>query len=131
MLLTVIAVELGFLAIKLPTPTAQAGPSITTAPAPALQDPHGLIIERLDQVQRDVAELKRWRGTEMDLFMRDMRFLTESEAKRLWVVCYLMNQHYFTTRSGPMIPQEEAVEKTRMQSPLLQGAVVQGKHCLP
>lgn len=44
-LLTVIAVELGLVVIKLPTPIARAGPS---APAPGLQDPHDVLRAQLE-----------------------------------------------------------------------------------
>lgn len=55
-LLTVIGVELGLLVTKLPTPTAQAGPS---APAPALQDPHDVLRAQLDRVEKGMAEVQR------------------------------------------------------------------------
>ena len=59
MLLAAITVELGLLVIKFPTPTAQAGPSTTTAPSTGLQDPHDLINARLDRLDKGLADVTR------------------------------------------------------------------------
>jgi hypothetical protein len=59
-LLAVIACSLSVIAMKMPTPGAQAQTRYPgTAPAPALQDPHDLINAKLDQIRRDLAAIER------------------------------------------------------------------------
>ena len=59
-LLTVIALELGFVVIKLPTPDAQAQTPPRNIPTPgSLQDPHDQIRAQLTVVERELAEVQR------------------------------------------------------------------------
>jgi hypothetical protein len=83
-LLTVIACELGMVAVRLPASPAQAQTAPRYAPAPALQDPHDVIKTQLAQVQRALAE-DRQRLIAMEQRMND-------DSKRLYATCMWVSE---------------------------------------
>lgn len=106
-LLALIAVELGVVAIKLPTPAAQAQTQPPRyAPAPALQDPHDVIKAQLTQVQRELAGNNQRLATierqlaSMGQNEDKLLFYESNDYKRLFVTCWMISQ----SRAGNTTP---------------------------